>query len=343
VYNGSMRRVSVLMPVYNAAATLDEALESLAGQSLQDFEIVAVDDGSTDATPQKLEAWARREARLRVIRQEHAGIIQALNNGLEACQSELVARMDADDRSYPNRLELQAALVENRPELAAVSCLVAGFPEDKVREGFRIYIEWLNSLVEQADIRREMFVESPLAHPSVMFRRSVVQRAGGYEEHGWPEDYDLWLRLYLQGERFEKTPQVLLDWREAPQRMTRTDSRYSLENFLRAKAYYLARGPLAGRKTLFIWGAGMMGRRLAKQLERQEWHPAAFIDVDPRKIGRTKRGQPVIGPHELMKWWGRAERPVLLAAVGARGARALIRQQLDEFGLCEGKDWWGAA
>ena len=157
------------------------------------------------------------------------------------------------------------------------------------------------------------------------------------------QDYDLWLRMYLAGGRFAKLPQVLLDWREHPERLTRADCRYSVENFLRAKAYYLARGPLKDRDAVIIWGAGMMGRRLGKQLQRQNLPLVAFVDIDPKKIGRTRRRQPVISPEELLDWWGQFERPALLAAVGARGARDLIRQRLVKLGLVEGRDWWGAA
>jgi hypothetical protein len=157
------------------------------------------------------------------------------------------------------------------------------------------------------------------------------------------EDYDLWLRLYLAGARFAKVDQVLLDWREGPERLTRRDGRYSVENFLRAKAYYLARGPLADRDAVIIWGAGMMGRRLSKQLVRQGAPLVAFVDIDPRKIGRTRRGLPILPPQEFPAWWGRYASPVLLAAVGARGARPLIRAQVQRFGLREGLDWWCVA
>lgn len=331
------------MPCYNAAATLDEALESLASQTLPDFEIVAVEDGSSDATRQILRAWAGRERRLRLLERPHAGIVGALNAGLEVCAAPYVARMDTDDHSFPERLALQAAYLEAHPEACLVSCRVAGFPAGQVRMGFAIYLDWLNALLSDEQMRREIFVESPLPHPSVMFRREWVQRVGGYQERGWAEDYDLWLRLFLAGGHFAKLDQVLLEWREHAGRLTRTDERYSLENFLRAKAFYLARGPLVGRDAVIVWGAGMMGRRLGKQLERQGAPLAAFVDIDPAKIGHTRRGRPVIAPEDLLDLWGRYAHPVILAAVGARGARFLIRERLNALGLVEGQDWWSAA
>jgi glycosyltransferase involved in cell wall biosynthesis len=338
-----MPAVSVLMPCYNASATLSAALESLNQQTLTDFELVAVDDGSTDGTLQMLQQWAASDVRIHLISQAHQGIVVALNTGLESCQSEYIARMDADDLAHAERLARQVAFLNQHPDIALVGSRIRGYPAEDVREGFSIYLEWQNSLLCDEDIRREIFVESPLAHPSVVMRSDPLREVGGYQEHGWAEDYDLWLRLYLAGKRFAKLPEVLLDWREHPARLTRQDSRYSLENFLRIKAYYLVRGPLRGKGAVLVWGAGMIGRRLSKHLLRQGAPITAFIDIDPVKIGRTRRGLPILPPSDLPDWWRASTNPVVLAAVGARGARKLIRQQLTQFSLQEGRDWWGVA
>jgi glycosyltransferase involved in cell wall biosynthesis len=336
-------QVSVLLPCYNAAAALPEALDSLLAQTLADFEIVAVDDGSTDDTLRILEAYARLDRRLRIFAQPHQGILAALNAGLAACRAPLTARMDADDRCHPARLQRQWETLQAQPELTLAACRAAAFPPGQVREGLLVYLEWQNALCSNAAIQREIFVESPFVHSSVMYRTRAVIELGGYQEHGWAEDYDLWLRLHLAGARFAKLEEALLEWRESPQRLTRSDSRYSLENFLRAKAHYLGRGPLAGREAVFIWGAGMMGRRLSKHLLREGAPLAAFIDIDPRKIGGVRRGYPILPPETLGEWWGRYHAPVLLVAVGARGARPLIRARLQALGLVEGQDWWLAA
>jgi len=338
-----MPALSVILPCYNAAETLEEALQSLAMQRFGDFEVLAVDDGSEDETGEILARWAKRDARFRHLSQPHAGVIAASNAGMLACRAPYIARMDADDRALPARFARQVAYLREHPQVAVVSSLVRAFPAEGTGKGFKIYIEWLNSLVSDAEIRREIFVESPLPNPSVMFRRDWLLRMGGYQERGFPEDYDLYLRLYLAGARFAKIPEVLLEWREHPNRLTHTDSRYSLENFLRAKAYYLARGPLKGRDGVIIWGAGMMGRRLARQLERQDVPVTAFADINEEKIGGVLRGKPIIAPDALHAWWGRYQAPALLAGVGSRAARRSIRQKLDEMGLVEEKDWWMAA
>ena len=335
--------VSVTLPCYNAAATLDATLDSLARQTLDDFEVITVDDGSTDATLEKLESWVARDSRFRIVQQPHSGVVVAANAAIAACQAPFIARIDSDDRAHPERLEKQVAYLQAHSEVAVVSSWVKAFPDEDVREGYQIYVEWLNSLVTDADIRREMFVESPLANPSVMMRKTWLDKMGGYHDYEWPEDYDLWLRMYLADAKFAKIPEVLLEWRDHPNRITRTDGRYSVENFLRAKAYYLAQGPLKDRDAVIVWGAGMMGRRLGKQLQNNQVPLVAFVDIDPKKIGRTRRGKPIIAPDDLLKWWGRYQNPALLAGVGARGARDLIRARLEKMGLTEGEDWWGAA
>lgn len=335
--------VSVLLPCRDAASTLDEALDSLFRQTLADFEVIAVDDGSSDGSVECLMVWAAREPRLRLLRIEPRGIIAALNAGLEACQAPLLARMDADDLAEPERLQQQLELLRARPELAAVGCLVAGYPPDLLAEGFRLYIEWQNRLIEPEAIAREIFIESPLVHSSMVIRREWLERVGGYQERGWAEDYDLWLRMHSAGARFAKVPVVLLHWRDHPRRLTRTDPRYSVENFLRAKSYYLLQGPLRERDAVIVWGAGQMGRRLAKHLQRGGAPLKAFIDIDPRKLGRERRGCPIVSPDALPELWRRYQHPAVLACVGSRGARALIRHQLAVVGLHEGSDWWAAA
>jgi GT2 family glycosyltransferase len=234
----------------------------------------------------------------------------------------------------------QSKHLDDHPDLAVVGCLVKS---DQPQEGFQRYMDWLNSLISAEDIAREIYIESPVAHPSTMIRRSWLELVGGYEERGWAEDYDLWLRIHRKGGKIAKVPEVLLNWEDHPDRMTRTDSRYSVENFLRAKAHYLCKGPLQSADGVLIWGAGQMGRRISKHLARGGARLSAFVDIDPSKIGRTLRTLPIIPRDQISSWWGEHEHPVLLSAVGSRGARDKIRTFLTGIGLVEAKDWWAVA
>jgi len=331
-------RVSVLLPVRNGGSWLQAGLESLARQTLTDFEVVAVDDGSTDDSARILLRWAARDRRVRLIRQPASGLVSALNNGLADCRAPLVARMDADDICHPRRLELQVEHLGARPDAGVVSCLVQHFPRREVREGFRLYEEWLNRLSTHDDMARERFIESPVAHPSVMVRTDILRDTGGWWDVEWPEDYDLWLRLFESGVVFAKIERTLLFWREHGSRLTRNDPRYSTAAFLRCKAHHLARGPLTGVSNIVLWGAGRTGRRISKYLLAEAVPIGAVVDIDPAKIGGTLRGIPVISPDELPSHLGGDA--VILAAVASRGARNLIRAELVKLRLVEGDRFW---
>ncbi|MFQ5524800.1 MAG: glycosyltransferase [Thermoanaerobaculia bacterium] len=336
--------VSVLLPVRDGAEHLEECLASLKAQTLEEFEIVAVDDGSMDATGEILAAWHREDDRLRVIPNQAPGLIAALNLGLEQCRSNLVARIDADDRAHPDRLLRQVELLRADPGLTVAGCLVEHFAEQEVGRGLRIYERWLNSLLTHEEILRERFIESPIPHPGAMFRRTAIVAAGGYRDLGWPEDYDLWLRLAASAHRFGKVREVLHFWRDRSLRMTRTDPRYSVERFLECKAEHLVLGPLEKCRELLVWGSGQTGRRLTKHLVRRGAPLAAFIDIDPAKIGRTVRGVEVLAPLALERFAARrGDGLIILAAVSSRGARAKIRTALDAGGWRETIDYWCAA
>jgi cellulose synthase/poly-beta-1,6-N-acetylglucosamine synthase-like glycosyltransferase len=338
-------RISVLLPVRDAASTVAEAVESILGQTLEALELVVVDDGSRDGSTEILRGLAGSDPRVVLVEGPPAGLVPALRTAAARARAPFLARMDADDRSHPRRLARQLAWLERRPELGAVGCLVRTIGDAGcTADGWRRYERWLNGRRTAAEIRRDLLVESPLAHPSATLRREAYEQVGGYRAFDGPEDYDLWLRLVRAGWELAKVPAVLLDWRDRPDRLTRRDPRYRPEAFLRLKAHHLMRGPLARlepRRPVWIWGAGRLGRQLCRELERQGAGERieAFVDIDPRKVGGERRGRPV---HPRTALRGRTDVAVL-AAVPVVGARALIRRQLTGMGFREGVDYWCCA
>ena len=209
-------RVSVLLPVRNAAPFLPDALDSLRDQTLEDFEVVAVDDGSTDGSLDLLDTVARQDDRFVVLKQEASGIVPALERARFAARGPYLARMDADDIAPLDRLQRQLDRMEADPSLALCGIGVRYFPRDLLKEGRVRYEAWLNSLASHDEIVRDIFVECPLAHPTFLMKAPWVASAGGYQEGPWPEDYDLVLRLWEKGARFARVEGEPLLWRDHP-------------------------------------------------------------------------------------------------------------------------------
>jgi len=330
-----MPRVAVLMPARDAARTVRAAASTILRQTCRDLALVAVDDGSDDATPEVLQRLAERDPRVEVVRAGGEGIAGALNLALARCDAELVARMDADDLAHPRRLALQVEALAADPSLVAVGSQVKLFPRRALRPGMIRYVEWLNGLTSKGLVERDLFVEAPLVHPAAVIRRSALEGAGGWRDGPFPEDYDLWLRLAEAGGALSNVPRVLLGWRESAGRLTRTDGRYSLARHRALKAAALARTWLAGRREVAIWGAGETGKATADALVAEGIRAALFVEVDRKKIGRSARGAPVVGVDQL----ARARGLPLLVAVGAPGARGLIRAELARAGWEEVREF----
>ena len=328
--------VSVLMPVRDGGEHLLPAATSILDQSLDDLELIVIDDGSRDSAVERLEALS--DPRLKIQRNPGQGIVSALNFAAFEASGRYFARMDADDIALPSRLERQVELLEHEPGIGIVGTEVEIFAKDGVGEGYRLYQEWINGLRTPLDIGREMFVESPIPHPTAMLSSTLFRTLGGYREVPWAEDYDLWLRAHLQGVSMAKPEGVLLQWRDRQGRLSRADNRYAIERFIDAKAHFLARSRLHNREAV-IWGAAPTGARLHDALEREGVTTVAFIDIDPKKIGGRKRGCPVL-PAEAAAEVAPA---LIIGAVGSRGARLQIRGALDCHGMIEGEDFLFAA
>jgi glycosyltransferase involved in cell wall biosynthesis len=235
--------VSVVVPVYNAARYLTPALESVRRQTLADFELIAVDDGSTDASPGMLAALAKTEPRLRVVSRPNTGIVGALNDGLALARGEFVARMDADDLCLPERFARQVAYLRQHPDCVAVGSAFryidssGGHLKECVRTS------------EHDAIERELLGGNGgiLIHPATLFRRAAIEQVGRYRELAqWVEDLDLYLRLARVG-RLANLPDVLLHYRlhEQSVNFTRHQGRHARTLTVLAEAHDVRGLPFA--------------------------------------------------------------------------------------------------
>jgi len=329
--------VSVLLPFHNAAQTLGECIDSILAQTLADIEIIAVNDFSNDESLELLQQYGAD--RIRVIENDCRGLVSALNTGLAYCRAPMVARMDADDIMYSNRLEEQYEYLRKHHDLVLVATQARKFPEATVRNGYREYMRWQNSVLSSDDIYNQIYIESPFAHPSVMFRRDSVIAAGAYREGAFPEDYELWLRLLHMGHRMEKLSQVLLDWRESDTRLSRVSDNYSRNAFDRIRAEYLSQDRRIHNKPIAFWGAGRKTRQRARHLLEKGFEAKVWIDIDPKKIGNRIHGIEVVEPAWLQQAMRYGNKPFVLNYVTNHGARDIARNYLERIGYILGQDY----
>jgi glycosyltransferase involved in cell wall biosynthesis len=326
-----MPLVSVVLPVRDAEATLADALDSVAAQTLADHEVVVVVNGGRDRSEAVARAYAARDPRVRCLVLPAAGLVPALEAGLRAARAPLVARLDADDRMLPGRLAAQVAALAARAGWAAVTGRVRHVAAvDGTRgDGMARHVDWLNSLLTPEAIRAGRFIDAPVAHPAVTFRRDAVLELGGYRDGPFPEDYDLWLRFFAAGLVCGRVDELVVEWRDRGDRLTRTDPRYAAGAARALKHRFLLAGPLAGGRRCRVWGAGPYGRRHARDLGRAGARVDDLIDIDPRKVGRrVAGGRPVVGTDAV----GPPDGRLVLVAPAARGAREQVAAFLEARG-----------
>ncbi len=319
------------MPVRDARDTLAQAIESILCQRGVRLELIIADDGSRDGSLEIANKYSRQDKRVRLLCLPRQGLVAALNTALSQARGEIIARMDADDISRSGRLARQLALL-GKADLA--SCRVRCFSQNNLKSGLQRYERWINSLISHRAMIRELFVECPIPHPTLMIKRRIIRAVGGYRLGHFPEDYDLVFRCWLAGARFAKVPAVLLDWRDSTKRLQRQSARYSRDNFRKLKLRYLRQSHLRGG-VVTVWGAGRNGKPWARLLQQAGLEVAGFIEISPRKIGKLIYGLPVFPPKEI----DNKARGIILCAVGAQGAREEIRGYLKGIGRREEKDF----
>jgi cellulose synthase/poly-beta-1,6-N-acetylglucosamine synthase-like glycosyltransferase len=327
-----------VLPARDAAATLAAALASVRRQSFADFECIVVDDGSSDATAAVARSFARDDVRFRLLERPASGLVATLNAGIAAARGPWLARMDADDLMVKRRLELQLAKLAGRPRLAGVGAHVRMFPRRGLSAGRLAYEAWLNSIASEADVRRERFVECPLAHPTWLVRTDHLLRFG-YRDNGAAEDYDLLLRLLGAGLELGVVPERLLHWRDHPERASRRDVRYEQHRFTWLKAVHLSSTVLQGRPHYVLWGYGSTGKSLCHELMLLGHRPSYIVELHPGRLGQRIQGARVVEPAALAEL---RQLPLVVSVAGAR-ARGEIRSALTALGFREAEHYVVAA
>jgi glycosyltransferase involved in cell wall biosynthesis len=332
--NKTIPRVSVILPFFNADATLNRAIESIANQSLQNFECILINNNSTDNSLAIAHKWIKKDKRFVLIHEQEQGVVFASNAGSEQAIGQYIARMDADDYSHINRLQWQADFLDANPDYGAVAGLVRHVSHSENTKGFARYVKWVNSVQSYQEILHKQFVESVIVNPSAMWRKEVSEKYGMFKNGNFPEDYEMWLRWLSEGVKMKKLPYTLLDWYDSDTRITRTHSIYSDAAFYRVKTKYLVKwlaknNPFHPR--IAVWGASRISRRRARLLNRYNIEVDCYID--------TKRGRQL---DQKIVYYEEIPPPgelFILTYIKQMNARDRIQDFLHARGYREGTDY----
>ena len=262
--------ISVILPIFNSDKTLSKAIESVLDQSFTDFELIVIDNNSTDRSVEIITDFQKRDSRIQFIHERNQGIAYALNSGLKKSKFNFVARIDADDQMFPDRLEKQMNYLKEFREIDLVSGKVKYKNESSVKStnGLIQFVEQINSWKSTEEIFHHRFVESPIIHPSVMLRKTLFERYGNYSTQNIPEDYELWLRLFHEGVRMAKIDDYVVEWTDSSNRLTRTNPNYSPLAFDRVRVFYLKKWleKIKPIHPIYAIGDGKMARRKIKMM-----------------------------------------------------------------------------
>lgn len=235
------------MSVYNGERYLEEAIESILAQTFRDFELLIVDDGSTDKSAKILAGAASRDVRIRIVTNpSNIGLTRSLNKALAEARGTLIARMDADDIALPERLERQIAFLQNNPEVGVVGTAYRFINGRGETIGEKVILGD-NRLIQRVLIRF-----NPFLHSSVMIRKGLLDRIGGYDErYKKAQDYDLWMRLAPLC-HFANLPEVLMKKRFTLDMISYTQERKQIRTAVQIRLAALQRGQFPWRCAIFL-------------------------------------------------------------------------------------------
>ncbi|MFZ6051546.1 glycosyltransferase family 2 protein [Halocola ammonii] len=326
--------ISILMPVRNAAPFLEDCLASIQQQTLENWELIAVDDNSTDDSYATLQSFAKRDSRILVLKNRESGIIPALRLALSNSSGTLITRMDADDVMPSDKLKTLSETCKAEGEKAIATGKVSYFSDGELMDGFIRYQNWLNELVEKGNPFQQIFRECPIASPNWMMKRPFFERIDAFEPNVYPEDYDLIFRAFIQGAQPVFSQKVTHLWRDHETRASRTDENYADNSFFELKLNYFLQ--LFPNEKIGLYGAGKKGKRLAQMLIDRNVSFRWFSN-NRKKIGREIYG---IYLEEDNLVFQSSMKSKMIVAISSPEKQEEIYRMYDEARKQEGRDYF---
>ncbi len=323
-----MTEISVILPVKNQQDFIEKAIDSVYSQTYDDFELIVIDDGSTDETSYILERLKTKYGFKLLTHKKNLGIVKALNNGLAEAKGKYIARMDGDDIMLPERLEKQIEFLKNNPELDLIGTQVEIFKEAEkqdiycgcrlksldidlstalkniqkereLSEGVKIYQKWNNSLLTHKDMLENLYVDCPIVHPTFFAKKEFFERLKGYAETEYAEDYDMIFRAVFSGYKLGKVKEILLKWRDHSNRETRTNKNLKKDRLFYQKAYFFKEYDKRSKNGVYVIGVGKFGKKLIGALKHFKVDVKGVLDFSGKRLRGTVRDIPVIKPEEI--------------------------------------------
>ncbi|MCO4783023.1 MAG: glycosyltransferase family 2 protein [Candidatus Cloacimonetes bacterium] len=331
-----LQKVSIVMPFKNTSQYLRACIESITNQNHINFELLAVDDHSTDNSFDLVASYAAKDSRVKVFKNPGRGILQGLDYIYSKCTGNFITRMDSDDLMPANKLFELKSILESSTEKTVATGLVKYFcDEHDVFDGFTRYQNWLNDLSKTSTHYQDIYTECPVASPCWMMYKADYDSIGAYSVHHYPEDYDLFYRWYEAGFKIKASHQILHLWRDHSTRASRTDPNYLDQCFFKIKLNYFKKLHYCDQSPLVVWGAGPKGKKLVKELQSQGFSLRWICD-NPKKIGQNIYGIQL----ENIEVLSEINKPTILLAVSQKHSKTGINNTLDRYNLEINKDFF---
>ena len=277
--------ISILVPCKNTQLFLNECLDSIISQTYTHWELLIIDDNSTDNSYNLVNDYAKKDNRIKLFKNEGSGIIDALKLAFSKSKGDYITRMDSDDIMSDIKLKTLLNNLQLHGKKHIATGLVSYFSAEGISDGYRKYEQWLNSLTANGSNYTEIYKECVIPSPCWMIAREDFLAIDAFNPTRYPEDYDLTFRFYQANYNVISCNKVLHLWRYYGTRASRTDANYAENSFIDIKLHYFLKLDFDSSKPLVIWGAGNKGKTIAKKLKalniKFEW-----ICDNPKKIGK---------------------------------------------------------
>lgn len=324
------------MAVKDTAPYLPACLDSIVNQTYPNWELIAINDHSSDDTPSILENYAGKDERIRVFHSKRHKLIPTLKEGYVHATGDLINRMDSDDKMPADKLE---TLVAEWKKLGKGWVVAGGtehfVDEGMVGDGFRRYEEWLNDVAKNEKHYEEIYQECVIPSHCWIIHKEDFDRVEAFNPEVYPEDYDLTFRFYRAGLRVKGIDKILHLWRDRSDRISRTWEEYKDNRYFDLKLKYFYELDRDMSRPLVLWGAGRNGKDLAKRLAKTESELYWVCDND-RKIGHIVYGFKMHHFDSVKS----LEKPQILVVVASPKDKKVIKEQLLTWGKKPIDDFW---